>query len=124
MSDLKYTSEHEWVRLEDDGVAAVGITPYAQDALGELVYVDLPQKGAELTAGDEVGVLESVKAASDIYAPVTGKVTEVNERLRDEPSLINASPESEGWIFRMRVANPEELDALLDEASYQLLIES
>lgn len=124
MSDLKYTSEHEWIRLEDDGVATVGITPYAQDALGELVYVDLPQTGAELSAGDEAGVLESVKAASDIYAPVTGRVTEVNERLRDEPSLINASPEAEGWIFRMRVASPEELDALLDEASYQLLIES
>lgn len=124
MSELKYTSEHEWVRLEDSGEAVVGITDYAQDALGELVYVDLPQTGAELSAGDEAGVLESVKAASDIYAPMSGTVTEVNERLREEPSLVNSSPVSEGWIFKMRVSNSEEMTVLLDEAAYLLLTES
>lgn len=123
MSDLRYTAEHEWVRLEEDGEAVVGITNFAQDALGDLVYIDPPQVGTELSAGDEAGAVESVKAASDLYAPVSGTVTAVNETLQSEPSLVNTSPESEGWIFRMRIVDAEELEALLDETAYLLLTE-
>ena len=117
MSDKRYTADHEWVRMEGDS-ATVGISEFAQDSLGELVYVELPEVGQEIGQGEEVGVLESVKAASELYAPVSGVVTEVNPALADEPALVNASPLGEGWLFRMSLKDPAELDSLLDESSY------
>ena len=117
MSAIRYTKDHEWVRLEGDS-AAVGISDFAQDSLGELVYVELPEIGQEIEQGEEIGVLESVKAASELYAPVGGVVTEVNEALADEPGLVNESPLGEGWLFRMSLKDPAELGNLADETSY------
>ena len=117
MSDTRYTSDHEWVRPGAEA-ATVGISEFAQDSLGELVYVELPEAGTEVARGDEIGVLESVKAASELYAPVSGVVTEVNPALADEPDLVNRSPLAEGWLFRMTLADPAELEALSDEATY------
>lgn len=119
--DLLYTDEHEWLRLEDDGSYTVGITDHAQSALGDLVYVELPESGGELESGGEMAVVESVKAASDVYAPVTGEVVEVNEALSDEPETINADCYGEGWIARIRptgdtvaTMNPDEYQEFLD----------
>lgn len=120
MSDIKYTTDHEWVRVEN-GEAAIGITEYAQDALGELVFIELPDVGAEFAKGAEVGVLESVKAASEIYAPVSGTITAVNDALADEPTLVNQSPFDKGWLFRISMNEPSECDSLLDEAGYNEL---
>jgi glycine cleavage system H protein len=115
---LKFTRDHEWVRLEADGSATVGITPHAQDALGDVVFVDLPQVGATLAQGATAGVVESVKAAADVYMPLSGEILAVNDTLRDEPALVNSAPMAEGWFFKMRPTAPAELDALMDEAAY------
>eukprot|EP00741_Cyanophora_paradoxa_P020525 tig00000227_g19812.t1 len=114
----KFTETHEWVKISADGTAAVGITDYAQTALGDIVYVDLPEVGRTLAKGESFGAVESVKAASDVYAPVAGTVTAVNEKLRDDPALVNKSPESDGWFMKIKVANPKDVEALLDKAAY------
>lgn len=124
MSDLRFTEDHEWVRIEDGDVAVVGITDYAQDQLGELVFVELPEVGAELDQGEEGAVIESVKAAGELKLPVGGTVTEVNESLVDEPGLINADPLGDGWFFRLRIKDASELDGLMDEAAYGAWLES
>ena len=120
--DLLYTSEHEWLRKEDDGTVTVGITDHAQSALGDLVYVELPEVGQEVEAGGEMAVVESVKAASDVYAPISGEVVAVNEELSDDPEKINADPYEDGWIVRLRPTSddgesmsPDEYQAFLDE---------
>ena len=120
--DLKYTSEHEWLRQEEDGSVTIGITDHAQSALGDLVYVELPEVGQDVEAGGEMAVVESVKAASDVYAPISGAITAVNEVLADDPEKINADPYGDGWIVRMQPAgddgetmDPDAYQALLDE---------
>jgi glycine cleavage system H protein len=121
--DLHYTKEDEWVRLEgDEGV--IGITDYAQDALSDIVYVELPDIGAGVSAGDSIGVVESVKAAADLYVPVSGEITAVNENVRDTPELLNSDPYGEGWLMRVRLADPSELDDLMDAAAYQAYCDS
>jgi len=119
--DLFYTKEHEWVKLEGD-VATVGITDYAQHSLGDIVYVELPRVGAELTAAAGVGVVESVKAVSDLFTPVSGDVTEVNATLETDPALVNREPFAGGWLFKVRLAGEIDRSALLDAAAYELLI--
>ena len=120
--DLKYTSEHEWLRQEDDGSVTVGITDHAQSALGDLVYVELPEEGQEIEAGGEMAVVESVKAASDVYAPIAGTIVAINEVLSDDPEKINADPYGEGWIVRMQ---PSGGDAdTMDPDAYQALLDS
>lgn len=116
-SELKYASSHEWARLEGD-IVIVGITDHAQEALGDLVFVELPEVGDTVSAGDEAGVVESVKAASDIYAPVSGEVIEINPALEDTPELINSDPYGEGWMYKIRVSSVEELDDLLAAEEY------
>lgn len=116
-SELKYASSHEWARLEGD-IVIVGITDHAQEALGDLVFVELPEVGDTVSAGDEAGVVESVKAASDIYAPVSGEVIEINPALEDTPELINSDPYGEGWMYKIRVSAVEELDDLLAAEEY------
>ena len=119
---LKYTKDHEWVQLDGD-VATVGITSYAQDKLGDLVFVELPSVGASFGQGAPAAVVESVKAASDVYAPMTGEVVAVNDKLTSEPGLVTSDPNGEGWLFRIKVADKSEFDALLDEAGYQAILE-
>jgi glycine cleavage system H protein len=114
---IKYTPDHEWLKVEGDN-ATVGITHHAQDALGDVVFVDLPEVGKAFAAKDIAGVVESVKAAADVYMPVTGTITEVNEALRDDPSLANSDPLGAGWFFKVKLSAPAELDALMDETSY------
>lgn len=114
---IKYTEDHEWLRVEGDS-ATVGITHHAQDALGDVVFVDLPAVGARFQQKDVAGVVESVKAAADVYMPVSGEVTEVNEALRADPALANSDPLGAGWFFKVRLDKPAELDALLDETGY------
>ena len=116
--NLLYTTDHEWLRLEDDGSVTVGISDHAQQALGELVFVEVPEVGASFTAGDACAVVESVKAASDIYCPVAGAVTGVNESLADEPELVNGSPYEDGWVFRMQPEDATVLDQLMDAQAY------
>jgi glycine cleavage system H protein len=118
---VKYTQEHEWIDTSNPQRATVGITRHAQDALGDVVFVDLPKVGATFKRGDVAGVVESVKAAADLYMPVSGEVVEVNEKLRADPSLANSAPEADGWFFRMRVDDPAELEALLDATGYDAL---
>jgi len=118
MADMKFTTDHEWLRIEGDEVT-IGITNYAQEQLGDLVFVDLPNAGKSFAQGDEVAVVESVKAASEVYAPVTGEITESNEALADEPALVNSSAEDEGWLFKMKLDDAAELDDLMDEAAYK-----
>ncbi len=114
---IKYTPDHEWLSIDGD-VATVGITHHAQDALGDVVFVELPEVGAAIDAKAVAGVVESVKAAADVYMPVTGTITEVNEALRDDPSLANTDPLGAGWFFKVKLSVPAELDALMDETSY------
>jgi glycine cleavage system H protein len=114
---IKYTPDHEWLKIDGD-TAVVGITHHAQDALGDVVFVDLPEVGKTFAIKEIAGVVESVKAAADVYMPVTGEVTEVNEALRDDPSLANSDPLGAGWFFKVKLSNPAELDALMDETSY------
>jgi glycine cleavage system H protein len=117
--DLLYTQEHEWVRAGDDGVVRIGITHYAQDALGDIVYVSLPSAGSTVAAGDAVGELESTKSVSDVYAPLSGEVTAINEGLDGGPELVNTDPYGEGWLFEVRIDDPSALDALMSSQSYQ-----
>jgi len=122
--DLKFLKSHEWARAEDDGLVRVGISDHAQGQLGDLVYVELPEIGATVQAGNGAAVVESVKAASDIYSPISGEVVEVNEALADKPETINEDAWGEGWIFAVRPSNREELDDLLDADAYAELIEN
>ena len=121
-SDLHFTDSHEWVRIEADGTATVGISDHAQGELGDIVYLDLPAVGRQCTAGESVAVIESVKAASDIYAPLAGEVVEVNTTAAAETSLVNREPYGEGWLFRLKLAAPGSEAALLDAAAYQAKI--
>ncbi|KAM9377785.1 glycine cleavage system H protein, mitochondrial-like [Pholidichthys leucotaenia] len=121
---LKFTDKHEWIRVEDDGIGTVGISSYAQEALGDVVYCGLPEVGTQLAQQDEFGALESVKAASELYSPLTGEVIEVNTLLADNPGLVNKSCYKDGWLMKMTIANPAELDDLMDEASYERYIRS
>ena len=114
---IKYTADHEWLQVDGD-IATVGITHHAQDALGDVVFVDLPEVGASIDAKAVAGVVESVKAAADVYMPVTGEITEVNEALRADPSLANTDPLGAGWFFKVKLSNPAELEGLMDETSY------
>jgi glycine cleavage system H protein len=122
-TDRRYAVSHEWARLDADGVVTVGITDHAQSALGDVVFVELPEPGTHLDAGDTAGVVESVKAASDIYAPVSGEVIEVNEALADSPELVNAGAHDDGWFYRLRADDPAELDSLLDADGYAASLE-
>ena len=115
---MKYTEDHEWIRIEGD-IATVGITTHAQDALGDVVFVELPEVGKTYAQKEVAGVVESVKAAADVYMPLSGEVTEVNEGLRDEPSLANSDPTGAGWFFKVKLSDAEQLTALMDEAAYQ-----
>ncbi|MEY2876153.1 MAG: glycine cleavage system protein GcvH [Pseudomonadota bacterium] len=120
---LKFTADHEWINAADTTAAVVGITVHAQDALGDVVFVDLPAVGATFAQGDIAGVVESVKAAADVYAPLTGEVVEVNEALRDDPSLANTDPLGAGWFFKMKLSDTAQLDALMDATAYDALTE-
>ena len=115
---LYFTKDHEWVNVDGDN-ATVGISDHAQQALGDIVFAEVPDVGRQVSKGDEAAVVESVKAASDVYAPVSGEVTEGNSALGDDPSLINRDPEGEGWFFKLKLADPGELDGLMDEAAYR-----
>jgi glycine cleavage system H protein len=117
---LRFTRDHEWIRMEND-IATVGITPFAQEKLGDLVFIELPEVGTRLDKGTVAATVESVKAASDVYAPVTGDVTAVNDRLAEQPGLVNDEPTGNGWLFKMKPDNPAEIDALLDEVAYTAL---
>ncbi len=119
MSGTKYTEDHEWIRMEDGGLGVVGITDHAQEQLGELVFVELPEVGRALSRGEDAAVIESVKAASEIHTPVGGTVVEVNEALSEAPTKVNGDPMGEGWFYKLRVSDPAELDALMDEAIYK-----
>ncbi len=123
-ADLKYMSSHEWIRIEEDGIATIGITEHAQEALGDLVYIELPEVGTELNQGDEAGVVESVKAASDIYAPASGEVIEVNEVLEDAPEKVNDEPYGEGWIYKLKLSDRSELDNLLSADDYSAKLDA
>ena len=122
MSDVRYTDQHEWVRVEN-GIATVGITAYAAEQLGDVVYVELPEPGKTLSAGSEAAVVESVKAASEIYSPITGEVIEGNQLVVDEPDKVNADPEGESWFFRLRVSDPTEFGKLMTIDQYKEFIE-
>jgi len=117
-NELRYTESHEWVRADEDGIATIGITDHAQELLGDLVFVELPEVGIELSVGSECAVVESVKAASDVFSPISGEVVEVNEVLADVPETINQDAYEEGWIVRVRLSNPSELEGLMDADSY------
>jgi len=123
-TDLKYASSHEWLRSEGNGIYTVGITEHAQDLLGDMVFVELPEVGDTVTQGDDVAVAESVKAASDIYAPIAGEIVEINEALTDSPELVNSAPYADGWMFKIKAADESEVAALLDAAGYQAAIEN
>jgi glycine cleavage system H protein len=122
-AELKYSKEHEWLRKEADGTYTVGITEHAQELLGDMVFVDLPEVGATVAAGDDCAVAESVKAASDIYAPISGEIVAVNETLGDAPEQVNSEPYGEGWIFKIKASDEAEVDALLDATEYEALLE-
>jgi glycine cleavage system H protein len=122
--NIKYTPEHEWIDVSDPAAATVGITVHAQDALGDVVFVDLPAVGATFDRGAVAGVVESVKAAADLYMPVTGEVVEVNEALRADPALANSDPLDSGWFFKVKVTNSAELDGLMDATAYDALLKT
>ena len=127
MAETRYTQEHEWIRLEDSPEAdiptgVVGITDYAQEQLGDVVFVELPQMGITISRNDEVAVIESVKAASELYAPVSGKVTAINDGLAKEPELVNSDPMGKGWFVKIQLSEPTELDGLMDKIAYQAFI--
>jgi glycine cleavage system H protein len=121
MATTYFTEDHEWIRVEN-GVATVGITDYAQEQLGDLVFVELPEKGRKLAKGDAAVVVESVKAASDVYAPADGEVAEVNDKLSSDPSLVNSAPAGDGWLWKMKLSDEGQLSGLMDEAAYKKLI--
>lgn len=118
-----FTDEHEWIDVDGD-TATVGITDYAQGQLGDIVFVELPQVGSDVAKGKDAAVVESVKAASDVYAPITGEVTEANGALEDDPALVNSSPEDEGWFFKLTISDKSELDGLMDAAAYKSFCDS
>lgn len=118
-----FTDEHEWIDVEGE-TATVGISDYAQEQLGDIVFVELPAVGALVEQGGDAAVVESVKAASDVYAPISGKVLETNENLEEDPALVNTDPEGDGWFFRMTIADKDELDGLMDEAAYKAFVDS
>lgn len=122
MADIRYSKDHEWVRLDGD-TATIGITDYAQNQLGDVVYVELPQIGRKVEQGGEAAVVESVKAASEVYAPVSGEVVAVNEVLSGEPGRVNADAMGEGWFFKLRLGDPKQLDGLMDDAAYKSYVE-
>ena len=117
----KYSEDHEWISVDGD-IGKVGITNHAQSLLGDIVFIELPEVGRTIEAGGEAGVIESVKAASDLFSPVTGKIVEINEALDSEPSLVNSDPSGNGWFFKIKLSDTDELDSLMDEASYKELI--
>ena len=121
MSDQQYTEDHEWVSVEGD-VATVGISDFAQEQLGDVVFVELPEVGAAVSAGDQVAVVESVKAASEVYSPLTGEVVEVNDAIVEDPAGVNGDAEGEGWFFKIRLSDPSELDGLMDSKAYAAFI--
>ena len=123
MSNLKYSEDHEWLILNDDGTVTIGISDYAQKQLGDVVYVELPETGHEANKDEEIAVVESVKAASDVKSPVSGTVLEVNDTLNDEPEKVNSDPIGEGWFFKMKPNDVAEIETLMDAASYQTFIE-
>ena len=120
---LHFTKEHEWIRVEGD-TATVGITDHAQSQLGDIVFAEAPEAGKQLTKGGDAAVVESVKAASDVYAPASGEVVEANPAIADDPSIINSDPEGAGWFFKLRLSNPGELDGLMDEDAYRAWVET
>ncbi len=122
MSDIKYSKQHEYVKTDGD-MAIIGISDYAQQQLGDIVFVEMPQIGKEINKGDEVAVIESVKAASELYAPISGTIVAINEELDLDPSLLNSDPENNGWIFKMEIKNKQELDDLMDKEKYALFID-
>ena len=121
--DLKYSSEHEWARVEDGNTVEVGVTHYAQDTLGDVVFVELPEVGSQVGQFDKFGEIESVKAVSDLFSPVSGTVTEVNDKLEQSPELVNAAPYGDGWIMKVELDDPSELDSLMDAATYTATLE-
>ncbi len=123
-AELKYVSSHEWIRVEGDGTVTVGITDHAQELLGDVVFVELPEAGADLGTGDDAGVVESVKAASDIYSPLSGEIVAINEALEETPESVNSDPYGDGWFFRIKLNDPAELDELLSAEAYAELCES
>ena len=123
-TELKYATSHEWLRSEGNGVYTVGITEHAQDLLGDMVFVELPEVGDSVGQGDDVAVAESVKAASDIYAPIAGEIVAVNEALTDSPELVNSAPYTDGWMFKIKISDESELAGLLDAAGYQNVVDS
>ncbi len=122
MSEMKFTEDHEWARAEGDDIVVVGITDYAQEQLGELVYVELPEVGGEVSQGDEAAVIESVKAAGEVKSPVSGTIVEVNESLSESPEVVNTDPTGDGWFYKVKMSDPAELDSLLDEQAYKDLV--
>lgn len=122
-NELKYVASHEWIRDEGDGTVTIGITDHAQDLLGDVVFVELPEVGTDVATGDDAGVVESVKAASDVYVPVSGEIVEVNDLLEDSPELVNSDPYGDGWFFRIKLSDASELDDLLDAEAYGELCE-
>ena len=123
MADVRYSNEHEWIRVEGD-VGTIGITSYAQEQLGDVVFVDVPQAGRKIAKGESVAVVESVKAASDIYAPVSGEVIESNAELANTPGDVNSEPMGKGWFFKMKLSDKSELDGLMDEKAYDAFVKS
>ena len=124
MSELRFSDDHEWVRLEDDGEAVIGITEFAQEQLGDVVFVELPDVGRTVSAGEEAAVVESVKAASDIKMPISGTITAINDALNDTPELVNQEPLDGGWFIRLQPGNQDELQSLMDEAAYQAFVDN
>lgn len=124
MSKEKYTEDHEWLRLEEDGRVTIGITDYAQEQLGDVVYVELPEVGSNVNAGDEVAVVESVKAAGEVKSPISGEVIGINVKLADEPELVNSDATGAGWFFSIKPANADALDSLMDESAYSEFLEA
>lgn len=122
MSELKFSEDHEWILIDGD-IGTVGITTYAQEQLGDVVFIELPEAGQALEKGGDAAVVESVKAASEVYAPLTGEVTESNDALTDDPSQVNSDPQGAGWFFKMTIADPSELEGLMDEAAYKTFVE-
>lgn len=116
---LRYTEEHEWAFAEEDNIVTIGLTDYAQDSLGELVYIELPEIGREVSKGDEIAVVESCKAASDVYSPISGKIVEVNESLSDNPNMVNESPYEDGWLVKIEATDEEEIEELLSASAYK-----
>jgi glycine cleavage system H protein len=124
MAETRYTSDHEWVRLEDDGTLTIGITDHAQEALGDIVFVELPEVDRKVVEGESFATVESTKAASDVFAPLAGRVAEINEAIVEDPGLINRDPQGEGWFLRMEPGDEDNFESLMDEEAYQALLET